>query len=67
MPDGNGTLIEQHLDEPEPLTKIDPLPDSRTITCYNSNCEDYKVERPYGTPCHCRTSRKGGAKLSTES
>lgn len=65
MPDGNGTMIEQHLDAP--VVKAEPLPDSRTITCYNSNCEDYKVERPHGTPCHCRTSRKGGAKLSSES
>lgn len=29
----------------------------RTVTCYNRNCPDYRVERPYDVDCSCKRTR----------
>jgi len=31
----------------------------RTVTCYNSACPDYRVERDYDVPCACKKPRVG--------
>lgn len=42
----DGNIIEK------PVTES-----GKTITCYNSHCPDYKVERPYDVDCSCKRTR----------
>jgi len=35
--------------------------DTRTVTCYNHNCPDYRVERPWDTSCGCKRTQIKGA------
>lgn len=39
--------------EPPTVTTVETK-DTRTVTCYNSRCADYRTERPYGTKCKCQ-------------
>jgi hypothetical protein len=49
-------LLERNANIPErPRTQS-----GRTITCYNKNCPDYRVERDYDTDCSCKRSRIKG-------
>lgn len=59
MPEVNKSLERATRDsniEEKPHTES-----GKTVTCYNSRCPDYKVERPYDVDCSCKRTRIKGA------